>query len=130
MGRAQIAIEFVMLAGMAVILLVVILVAAAAISSDKGDETAYNELRDFGASLQRELIVAAEMQEGYNRIVEIPEKINGREYSIITWSNNESYIAIEYKGREIYFATPKTSGEFTKGHNRITKKDGTIQLNP
>ncbi len=130
-GKAQIAIEFIMLAGMAIIILLVILIATALISSDKADETTYFELTDFGMGLQRELILAAEMQEGYNRIIDIPERINGRDYGITMWSNAEtSHMTIDYMGREIYFATPKTIGELTKGINRITKQNGSIYINP
>ncbi len=131
MGKAQIAIEFVLLTGMAFIILVVILISTTTISSERADEQTYLELRDYGNSLQRELILATEMNKGYHRIIDIPEKINGRDYIILTGSAEETgYIIIEYLDRSITFVTPKTEGEFTKGTNKITKQNGSIKINP
>lgn len=131
MGKGQIAIEFMTLTAIAFVILFTVLVASVSLSKSKTDERTYFELRDFGAGIQRELILATELEDGYHRRINLPVTVNGRDYSVITngsATNETGFFVIEYKGRELYYAIPSVEGEFRKGDNVIVKKNDTIRI--
>jgi hypothetical protein len=77
--------------------------------------------------LQSELILASEVEPGYERTVVIPDKAGSADYEINQTSND---LVIKYRKTELLFPIPKVSGSFQKGSNIIRKTySNTIRIN-
>ena len=88
------------------------------LSYNYSEDKNINKLRDLGYSLQSELILASEVEPGYERTIVIPEKVQGVDYSI---SQTTKDIVITYKQAQLLFPIPQVSGSLTKGSNTIRK---------
>lgn len=128
--KSQIAIEFLLLAGTSIFILLLILISMYSLSKGKTDEKTYYELDDFGKSLQQEILLASELEDGYVRTMNIPMTLNGRNFNITTnqTSAYNGYIKINYEVYEFYYAIPIVNGTFKKGMNTITKQNGVLSI--
>jgi hypothetical protein len=104
--------------GLAMIVLIVLVGVIYYLSSNYSEEKNLNRLKDLGYSLQSELILASEVEPGYERTVIIPDKAGGVDYDISQTSND---LVIKYRKTELLFPIPKVSGSFQKGSNLIQK---------
>ena len=120
-AKAQVALEFMLIVGVALIIIMVMVGLLYKLTYNYSEEKNINRLRDFGYSLQSELILASEVEPGYERTIEIPSKLDGKlDYSI---SQSEFDLIITYKGSELLFPIPEVNGNLGKGTNIITKID-------
>ncbi|MBN2052765.1 hypothetical protein JW756_04645 [Candidatus Woesearchaeota archaeon] len=117
--KAQVAIEFMLMVSLAMVVMVMFMGVVLVLTHDYSEEKNINRLQDLGYALQSELILAAEVEPGYERTILIPEKAGDSEYSITCTAYD---IVITYRGAEHLFAMPNiTSGAFQKGNNKISK---------
>lgn len=128
MRKSQIAIEFMLVLGMAIFIAMVFL---AIISSDiktMNQEKEYYSVRDFGQGLQQEFITASDVKDGYHRKIFLPQKIQGFDYSV---SNTESslFLFSSQSKVEHFFLIPAINGTLEKGYNVITKSGGIVYVN-
>jgi hypothetical protein len=122
--NGQIAIEFLLIAGLAFFIIFTLLIAVYKISEDNNTIKTYVELKDFGYSLQKELLIASELEDGYKRKINIPVTLNGLDYNITIFNSTKyTYMIITYKNVETYYSIPVTEGNFVKGINYITKNE-------
>ena len=130
MKKAQIAVEFMMLMITGFFLMFTLLIILNHIFVKNVDERVHIELENLGRSLQQELLLASEMETGFERTFVLPEKINGREYSIELGnsSSNKKYLAIKHNYYEHYFIIPMFNGTITKGNNTIQKTSTSITI--
>ena len=83
---------------------------------------------DIASFALREIELAKLMNNGYSRVFELPQAVNGVNYSIKVIDNRE--LAVEYLGNEhIKFLPANVTGNLIKGNNRISKNNGIISLN-
>ncbi|MBW2990349.1 hypothetical protein KY348_01450 [Candidatus Woesearchaeota archaeon] len=118
--KAQIAIEFVLVVGLAMVVLIVFAGVIYYLSFNYSEEKNINRLTDLGYSLQNELILASEVEPGYERTIIIPNKIGGINFSINQTDND---LVITYRSVELLFTIPQVNGKFDKGTNKISKTD-------
>lgn len=116
--KAQVAIEFLMMVSLALIMMIMLGGVLHYLSYHYSEEKNLNRLMDFGYSLQSELILASQVSPGYERVIEIPDRLQGAGYSISQTNNS---IVISYKEAELVFQIPEVSGSFAKGSNTIRK---------
>ena len=132
MKNSQISIEFLLLAGLSICIAIVMLVTITALTVNKTDEKTYYEIDDYGVSLQQEVILAGELEDGYNRRINIPITINGRSFTInnsyTSASNLSGYFTIDYNTIDIYYAIPPITGNLTKGLNILTKNNSRLYV--
>ena len=130
MKKGQIGIEFILLIILAIVILMTGLIVINSLTTSKIDEKTYNELDDLGLSIQRELILITELEDGFRRTLNVPVKVNGRTYTIITNNTSPSvgYLLINYLDTEIYYAIPALNGTLKLGNNYITKHNGVITV--
>lgn len=124
--KAQIAIEYMLLMGMAIVIAMICLIIAGLYFQDKLDDKNYDMVRDFALSIQNELILGSEMLEGYIRAVNLPNDLNGLEYTI---SNTNLSLTINYSKGSITVLTPLTNGTLTIGDNTIRTRGGIVYIN-
>ena len=132
MKKGQVAIEYLLLTGISFFVVFVLIIILSSLMESKRNEKAFYELDDFGRSIQQELILASELEDGYNRPINIPTTVNGRQYTITTGnvspSNGYLIITLGFMGQEIFYEVPPINGSFRKGWNRIWKVNGNITI--
>lgn len=117
--KAQVATEFIMVVGLAMVIIIIFISVLYYWSYNYSEEKNINRLMDLGFSLQSELIIASEVEYGYERTISIPATVDGIEYSINQTAND---LVITYKGADLLFPIPQiSSGELSKGINTISK---------
>ena len=118
MQKAQIATEFVLMVGLALVVVLALLAVLSVLVSDYSEEKNLKKLEDLGYSIQAELILASEVEPGYERSFEIPDRVGGIDYSLSQTAND---MVIAYKGNEFIFPIPEVSGTLAKGPNTVRK---------
>jgi hypothetical protein len=109
-------IEFIMMVSLAIIVLVVMLGLLYHMLTDYSEEKNINRLKDLGYSLQSELILAAEVEPGYERIMYIPDKVENFNFTL---SQSTKDIILRYRTSDFFFPIPTVTGTFDKGNNTI-----------
>jgi len=114
--------------GFAMMLVLVFIGAISYMAGTYSDERNINRLTDLGYSLQSEIILAAEVEPGYERIITIPNNTGNTDYSIRIKNTD---IIIRYRQTDLLFSIPNVTNEITtKGTHTISKPDtDTIILN-
>ncbi len=118
--KAQVAVEFILMVGLAMIVILVLAGVLYYLSYNYSEEKNINRLRDLGYSLQSELILASEVEPGYERTIIIPDKVGSADYSI---SQTDNDLVITYRQAELLFQIPQVNGNLNKGSNTISKTD-------
>ena len=128
MRKAQVATEFMLMVGLAMIVIFAFLAVIYVLISDYYEEKNMKKLEDLGYSIQNELILAAEVEPGYERTIIIPDKIGSADYTI---SIKNRDIILRYRQTDLLFSIPNVTNEITtKGSHTISKHDAnTIILN-
>ena len=119
--RAQVAIEFMVTVGLAMIMLILLAGVIYFLTKDYSEEKNLRRLLDYGYSLQNEIILASEVEPGYERTIFIPNKIDGVSYTI---SQQNNYFVLTYKGNDLVFDIPEVTGSFQKNQNNTIRKQG------
>lgn len=119
--NGQVALEFMMLIGMAVLLMSIILVIVGGFANHKASQQKYDQMYSFGRTLQNELLLAATVHEGYSRTIYLPDRIGRYVYSI---SNEQDTFTLRSSGVLLNFKIPETTGTLKIGENIITNQGG------
>lgn len=75
--------------------------------------------------LQRELVTAASVEPGYWRDINVPSELQGRPYTLQTFSTS---LVITADTAVSTVQIPNTTGSFTTGPNRIRNVNGTVVI--
>lgn len=131
MAKGQLSIEFIMMLVVSFALLFTFAAVIQTLSTQKNQEKAYQEINNLGISLQSEFLLASELENGYSRVIYVPEKVNGLEYSIFNGnaSNGNGYLEITFLDLGIGYNIPVLNGTIQKGDNTLQKIDGWLVLN-
>jgi hypothetical protein len=81
---------------------------------------------DVGYAVRNEVDIAHSMAPGYMRDFELPDTIDGDNYSIVIVGNS---ITVSSGSREFVASIQPVSGEIKKNWNTIRKSDGIVVLN-
>ena len=81
---------------------------------------------DIALKMQREILIAAYVEDGYSRSFQLPENLEAINYSIRT---QNSTVIIQSKKAFYSLPIPNAIGNFTKGTNTINKTGGVIYIN-
>ena len=125
-SRAQASAEFFIFIGLAFLIAVAFELASIkelnGISQQRENEIA----RDVGLKIQREMLIAASVEDGYSRHFELPEIIGNINYTV---SKQNSTITVESKKGYFIIPIPSAVGSISKGTNIINKTGGVIYIN-
>jgi hypothetical protein len=125
----QIAMEFLMVATISIFTIFTFLIIVVTISQANTEARTYDDIIDLGRSLQQELLLASELEDGYLRELDIPSQINGETYTITIYDSTKyTYMIITYLNQETFYAIPPVDGGFHAGKNMLYK-NGTLYLN-
>lgn len=124
--RAQTSFEFLILVGVALAALLLFASLSLRNLTELQNEKDFLLIREAATAIHTELVLAAQVEDGYTRSFAIPGTINNKEYDIVVV--NETLTLSSAKAT--YFARiPQFSGTLNKGQNTVTKIDGQIRVN-
>jgi len=129
--NGQLAMEFLLFMGMAFCVVVVLLASILSVSNGNTKIKAYNDMDDLGKSLQGEFLLAARLEDGYTRKLNLPMTMDGVHYNTTIGSSNprNSYFILSYDQAELFYMIPPVQGNITLGDNLLTKNNGTLRVN-
>ena len=113
---------------MSVFIILTFIVIVKNLSDQKLQNKALVELDDLGKSIQQELLLTSQLEDGYSRQIYIPEKLYGNPFTM-NLSNASAtimYLNFYYYETELFYAIPYIKGDITTGLNNISKQDGLI----
>jgi hypothetical protein len=132
--NGQIAIEFLLLIAIAFGVILTFLVAILSVSEGNTKMKAYQEMDDLGKSLQQEFLLAAQLEDGYTRRINLPLTANGERYTAYLGITNNTnithgYVLLTYESTELFYLIPPVTGNITLGNNVLVKNNGTLRIN-
>ncbi len=129
--RAQVSLEFIVIAGFAILLLVAMLTIALAQLRTATNEGTLSGMQDVALTVQQELLTARSVGDGYTREFTLPADIQGRRYTLeLLPDNNATVVRVSLAGQEISAVAPRCSGTLRYGNNMLTTVNGTILCAP
>lgn len=123
--EAQISIEFFILLGLAFLTALAFEIASLEQLNDFRIQKESEAVKDLALKLQKELLVAAVVEDGYVRIFQIPDKLDNINYSLTTKNYT---ITVQSKNSLYIVSIPRAIGNVSKGINTINKTGGVIYL--
>lgn len=128
MARAQISFEFISMLLIVILFIVVLSWSAYYFLVDYSEQRNLQRVLDLGSSLQNEVVLAYNVEQGYEREVFVPAMLGSYDVTISMSELGEDII-ITYKGSEVSFRIPQVSGSFSTGYNTIRKlPDGSVVI--
>ncbi|MEM2130909.1 MAG: hypothetical protein QXR96_00140 [Candidatus Woesearchaeota archaeon] len=125
-NKAQLSIEFIYMIFFGTLFLIIFLSVFSenykAILQEKKNKLFF----DFGNSIKKEISIASEVKNGYERKFFLPEKLENFDYDIKIENN---ILILNYSNYFLYFYIPKTEGELKKGFNNIKNFNNSIIIN-
>ena len=125
-SKAQISAEFFVLLGLAFLIALAFELASIDQLNDFRARKESEAVKDLTLKLQKELLIAANVEDGYVRIFTIPDELNNINYSLTT---QNSTITVQSKNSFYIVSMPKAVGSINKGTNTINKTGGVIYIN-
>lgn len=126
-SKAQISIEFFIFLGLAFLIAIAFEIASLDQLNDFRVQKESEAVKDLALKLQREVLVAATVEDGYIRTFKIPDKLETINYSLTTINNNT--VTVQSKNAFYIVPIPRVIGNVTKGTNIINKTGGVIYIN-
>jgi len=125
---SQSSMEFLILIGFAFLAVILIVALSANEVKKFRDQKEFFLIKDLALKLQKEVSIAASVEDGYVRSFTLPEKLeNIVDYFIIIKNNP---LTINSSKTVFSAAIPNTAGKnFTKGINTVEKINGQIYVN-
>lgn len=126
MVRGQVAIEFSVMIMLAFIFMITLLVIVAVYATHFQEQKQLRAMEDLADQLHQELLLAAAVEDGYERVIEIPDRLRGSPYTL---SITNAILTLHIAGGATYAKViPPVTGEFVIGTNRIRKANGQITI--
>lgn len=124
--KTQVAAEFMLLSGMILIVSIIFISLSLTQIKELSERKEFFLAKDIALKIQNEIGVTSNVEDGYYREFQIPEKINNRDYNISivnntleVWTNNTIYT----------LRILNITGNVNKGSNTIAKTNGITYLN-
>ena len=125
-SKAQVSSEFYVFLGLAFLIAIAFEIASLDQLNDFMAERESAAVKDLALKLQKEVLIAANVEDGYVRVFEVPDKVENINYTITIQNYT---INLESKSGLYILGMPKATGNFTKGANKINKTGGVIYIN-
>lgn len=126
MSRAQVSAEFFVFLGLAFLIAIAFELASLDQLNDFRAQKESDAVKDLALKLQKEALIAANVEDGYVRVFEIPQKLDNVNYSLTTRNYT---VIVESKNGFYILSIPRAMGNFTIGTNMINRSGGVIYIN-
>ena len=125
-SKAQVSAEFYIFLGLAFLIAIAFEIASLDQLNDFRKQKESELVRDLALKLQKELLLAANVEDGYVRVFQIPDKLDNIDY-FLTVQNYT--VVIQSKNAFSIMPIPRAIGNMTKCTNVINKTGGVIYIN-
>ena len=125
-SRAQVSAEFFIFIGIAFLIAIAFSMASLDQLNDFTLQKENNAVKDLALKLQKELLTAANVEDGYVRTFTLPDKLDNINYSLITQNFT---ITVQSKNSLFTVSIPNSVGNISKGAITINKTGGVIYIN-
>ncbi len=125
-SKAQISSEFFIFVGLGLLIAFAFEIASLQQLNEFRLQKENEAVKDIALKLQKELLLAANVEDGYVRVFDVPNKLDNIDYSV--FMTNVSITVNSSKALYIV-AIPNVNGNLTKGINAINKTGGVIYIN-
>ncbi len=125
-SRAQLALQFIIIIGIALFMFVVFAGIISSKNAELNKEKLMIQAQDITNAVQKEIVIASTVLDGYSREFRIPAKIGSYDYSI---SIQNTTLILTHSGNDFTKRIPKITGQPKAGLNRINKTGGVVYLN-
>ena len=126
--KSQSAMEFVILASFMLLVILGFFSLASSRMTEARVEGNRKIAEDIAKFAYREVEIAKSVNDGYSRIFEMPQSINGINYTMNLIESRE--LVVNYLDEEyVQFLPVNVTGNILKGSNRIAKISGIVLLN-
>ena len=126
--KSQTSIEFIILVAALLFFFTIFFIAIQINISDKMKETKDIVVKEIAKTVQDEINLASQSDDGYYREFEIPNEIQGDDYNI-TIIEDLVYLKTADEKHAIALPVKKINGQIAKDKNIIKKINGEVQLN-
>lgn len=127
-GKAQSAIEFIIIVGGMLFLFTVFTFYLQQRINDDMKEQRSVLLKDVALTVQDEIALAHESSEGYTRAFNLPNNIIQHDYTIIL-TDGYVYVYTNDGQNALSFPVQNVTGSIRTGFNVVRKNNGTVYLN-
>ena len=125
--NAQFAIEFIVLIAFMFLVFVVFLSVITSRLIESKETEVQETAEDIATLVSNEVYTAKPLSDGYTRTFELPNTINGNDYTVEIIDNRE--LVITYLDEEyVSFLPEKVVGNVDRGLNEIRKVEGIVYL--
>ncbi len=126
--KSQSSMEFFTLTGLAFLAVILFVAASANEAREFRDQKEFLLIKDLGLKLQKEITIAASVEDGYERIFTLPERLESNvDYYTVIINNT---LTINSSKSAFFVPMPATFGKnFTKGQNKVEKDGGKVYIN-
>lgn len=125
-SKAQVSVEFFIFMGMAFLVAIAFEIASLDQLKDFRVQKESDSVKDIAIKLQKEILIAASVEDGYVRAFTIPNQMDNINYTLTTLNYT---ITVESKNSIYTVLIPNSVGNVTKGPNIINKTGGVIYIN-
>ena len=125
--KAQSSMEFFTLVGLAFLTVILFVAVSANEAREFKDKKEFLLVKDLSLKLQKEVAIAASVEDGYQRSFTLPDKLESTLDYFITTKNNT--VTINSSKTVYSVRIPPIIGNFTKGSNTIKKIGDEIYVN-
>ncbi|MFP4567574.1 MAG: hypothetical protein ACLFN8_01390 [Candidatus Woesearchaeota archaeon] len=134
--KGQVGFEFMMVALIAISTLIVFVIILSVLTTTKQDDARMFKAQSLVDGFSEELFFAAEAEEGYSRVIELPSSVEGRPYvlNIEGFENRSSFFELSVESYILSNYLPSNVQSFyfnSSIHSKnvvISKRDGLINL--
>ena len=125
-SKSQVSSEFFIFVGLGFLIALSFEIASIKQLNDFRLQKENEAVKDLALKLQKELLIAASVEDGYVRIFQVPDNLDNINYSLKT---QNSTIIVESKNSFYTVPIPKSVGTVNKNINKINKTQGVIYVN-
>ena len=125
-SKAQVSTEFFIFLGMSFLIAMAFIITSLDQLKDSRIQKEDAAVKDVALKLQKELLIAANVEDGYVRTFTIPDTLDRINFSL---STQNSTIVVQSKNSYYLMTIPKSIGNVSKGTNIINKTGGMIYIN-
>jgi len=124
--KSQSAMEFLILIGLAFLATILFVTISVNEIKEFKSQKDFFLIKDLALKLQKEVSIAATVEDGYERNFDLPNKLESTDYFITTKNTS---ITVNSSGTVFSVTIPIIIGNFTKGNNKIEKISGKVYIN-
>ncbi len=127
--KSQIALQFIIIISILLFIFIVFLGIISNRNAELNKEELMIQAQDMVNAVQKELVIATTVVDGYSREFHIPSKIGNQNYSIYIGGPTNATLILSFSNNDFTRRIPPITGQPTPGLNRINKAGGVVYLN-